>query len=196
MDFNDAAPQQSGDFSPIPDGTVAPVRLTFKDPAMKKSKTGATGLDVEYVVTAGSYAKRKVWAWIGIAGAPGNEGHVKMVDITKSFLRGALESAYGIMPEDASPEARAARSISGWDELDGLEFLARFRVEKGSDYTDDRTGEVKQGKDKNTLVAVTPDDPDYGPFKPAKHKPKGASRVSNGGAKQPAAAGGARPDWA
>lgn len=193
IDFNDAERQQSGSFSPIPEGTVAPVRLTFKDPAIKKSATGATGIDIEYVVTAGSFAKRKVWVWMGIKGN-GSEGHDKMVAITNSFVRAALESAYGINPADASPEARAARSINDWEDLDGLEFVARFRVEEGKDYTDQRTGEVKAGKPKNTLQAVTPDDPDYAGFKPAKRKALGVS--SNGSKPAGAPASGSRPDWA
>jgi len=192
LDFNDAAPQQSGSFGPIPEGTVAPVRLTFKEPAIKKTATGATGLDLEYVITAGPFAKRKVWAWMGIAGN-GSEGHNTMVSITKSFVRAALESAFGIDPADASPEARAARAISDWDDLDGLEFLARFRVEEGKDYTDQRSGEVKPGKPKNTLQAVTPDDPDYEGYKPAKRKAAGAV---SGPAKAGAASSEARPSWA
>lgn len=193
IDFNDAGPQQSGNYDPIPKGTVAPVRFTFKEQAIVKYPSGVTMLDVEFVVTRGQYAKRKVWQKIGIAGVPGNDGHVKMVEISKAFLRAALESAYGIKPEDASPEARAARTLSDWSDLDGLEFLARFDVQKGEEYTDKKTGEVKPGRDQNTLSAVTPDDPDYGPFQPAKPKARGGTRqVANGTAAKQTAT----PDWA
>ena len=191
MDFNDAAPQQSGTFEPIPTGTVAPVRIHIK--GMKNSPTGAKGLEIEYTVTMGPYAKRKVFNnFMGVAGN-GSDGHNKMVDITRSFIRGVLESAYGVNPSDASAEARAARTLSDWEDIDGLEFLARFRVEEGDDYTDKTTGELKKGKPRNVVQAVTPDDPDYNGFKPAKPKVKGAaaSKPGNG-----APAGGSRPAWA
>jgi len=194
MDFNDAGPQQSGGFEPIPEGTVAPVRLHLK--GIKKSSKGATGLDIEYIVIAGPYTKKRAFSWTGVAGN-GSEGHNKMVDISKSFIRAALESAYGVNPADASPEARAARTLSDWEDLDGIEFVARFGIEAGTDYTDAETGEVKAGKAKNTVQAVTPDDPDYSGFKPAKPKAKGGGAKpaanANGAAQ---AQGGNRPAWA
>lgn len=193
MDFNNAEPQGAGGGDVIPAGTVAPVRINLR--GIKTSTSRAQGLDMEYTVIAGPFAKRKAWSWNGFNGN-GSDGHNKMVEITSSYLRALLESAYGVNPADDSPEAMAVRRLGDWQELDGVEFVARFEVEKGEDFTDGRTGEVRKGKDKNILRAVTPDDPDYTGFKPAK---KGKA-ASNGSASKPAAAasqgGGQRPAWA
>jgi hypothetical protein len=187
IDFNDAERQQSGDFTPLPDGTVAPVRATLR--GIKKTASGAKGLDFEFVVTAGPFAKRKVWQWAGFEG-DGSKGHETMVKITKALVRGMLESAYGVDPTDASPDARAARAIDDWEDLDGIEFLARFKVNDAKPYKDKQTGEMKPGKASNSISAVTPDDPDYEGFSPKKRKagkPAGAANPpSNGSGKRPA----------
>lgn len=197
IDLNTAEPQGQAAGEPIPEGTCAPVILHLRE--IKTGKSGATGLDVEYTVTAGPFKGRKAWGWVGIAGN-GSEGHDKMVKISLSYIRGMWESGHGIDPTDDSPAAMAARQLSEWEDLDGLEFVARFKIEAPKPYTDERTGETKTGKPKNTLQAVTPDDPDYAGFKPARPKAKTSSRpASNSAAKQPAAAaaaGGKRPDWA
>lgn len=190
MDFNDAERQSSGGGEPVPEGTVAPVIVNLR--GIKDSKTGAQGLDLEFIITAGPFKGRKAWKWSGFKGN-GSEGHNTMVSITRSFVRGMLESAYGVDPSDDSAGAIDARRLSDWDDLNGLEFVARFKLEKGSDYTDQRTGEIKTGKDKNDLVAVTPDDPDYAGFKPAK-KGKATKAVTNGASQS--AQGGSRPAWA
>ena len=191
MDFNDAERQSSGGGEPVPEGTVAPVIVNLRE--IKTGKTGAQGLDVEYTITAGPFKGRKAWGWHGVAGN-GSEGHNKMVSITRSYIRGMLESAYGIDPADDSAAAMEGRRLGDWDDLQQLEFVARFGVEKVSDYVDQRTGETKQGKPKNTLRAVTPDDPDYAGFKPAK-KAKGTGVKANGTTAVSAPAGN-RPAWA
>lgn len=192
-DFNDAAPQSSGGGEPIPEGTVAPVIIHLRGIKTGKTDSRVQGLDLEFTVTAGQYKGRKAWKWAGFAGN-GSDGHNKMVAITRSFIRGALESAYGVDPSDDSAAAMDARRLGDWDDLQNLEFVARFGVEKGGDYTDERTGELRKGADKNTLRAVTPDDPDYAGFKPAK-KGKAAPAKSNGTTAVSAPPGN-RPAWA
>ena len=193
MDFNDAERQSSGGGEPLPEGTVAPVIINLRGIKTGKTNSRVQGLDLEFTVTAGPFKGRKAWKWAGFAG-DGSEGHNKMVSITRSFIRGALESAYGVDPADDSAGAMDARRLGDWDDLNGLEFVARFSIEKGDDYTDQRTGEVKKGQDKNTLRAVTPDDPDYAGFKPAKKKASGSGvKAPTNGA---AASGGNRPAWA
>ena len=190
IDFNNAERQSAPAGEPIPEGTVAPVILALRE--IKTGKSGAQGLDVEYTVTAGPFKNRKAWGWIGIAGN-GSEGHNTMVRISHAALRAMLESAYGIDPSDDKAAAMEARRIVEWEDFDGLEFVARFSVEAAKDYTDQRTGETKTGKAKNTLRAVTPDDEDYKGFTPAK-KGKAAPAKANGTA-QPVT-GGNRPAWA
>ena len=194
-DFNDAAPQSSGGGEPIPEGTVAPVIIHLRGIKTGKTDSRVQGLDLEFTVTAGPFKGRKAWKWAGFAGN-GSDGHNKMVAITRSFIRGALESAYGVDPSDDSAAAMEARRLGDWDDLQNLEFVARFGVEKGSDYTDERTSEVKKGADKNTLRAVTPDDPDYAGFKPAKKRAGAAMPAGRANGVNAPATGGNRPAWA
>jgi hypothetical protein len=190
IDFNLAERQSAPQGEPIPEGTVAPVIMALRE--IKTGKSGAQGLDVEYTVTAGPFKGRKSWGWIGIAGN-GSEGHNTMVRISHAALRAMLESAYGIDPADDKAAAMEARRINEWEDLDGLEFVARFSVEAAKDYTDQRTGETKTGKAKNTLRAVTPDDEDYKGFVPAK-KAKAAAKAN--GTTAVSAPAGNRPAWA
>ena len=69
----------------------------------------------------------------------------------RSLVRGMLNSARGISDKDDSPQAQAARRISGFADLDGLEFVARIDI-----------GTDTNGEDKNEIrAAVTPDHRDY-----------------------------------
>jgi hypothetical protein len=189
IDFNLAERQSAPAGEPIPEGTVAPVIFNLRE--IKTGKSGAQGLDVEFTVTAGPYKSRKSWAWIGIAGND-TEGHKTMVRISHAALRAMLESAYGVDPSDDKPAAMEARRIDDWEDFDGLEFVARFGIEKATEYTDQRTGETKKGKDKNVVRAVTPDDDDYKGFVPAK-KGKAVSKSNGAAVSAPA---GNRPAWA
>jgi hypothetical protein len=154
-DFNDA--KQNPNL--IPKGTIAKVRLTirpggFDDPSQgwtggyaRRGSTGSVYLDVEYTVLEGPYAKRKVWSMIGLYSATG-PGWANM---GRSLVRGILNSARGLSDKDNSPEAQNARRISGFADLDGLEFVARIDIGKDSN-----------GEDKNDVrQAVTCDHKDY-----------------------------------
>lgn len=158
-DFNDAETQQGG-FDLIPKGVIVPVHMTIKpgghdDPAQgwtggyatESFDSGAVYLACEFVVTAGDYAKRKVWSNVGLHSAKGP----KWGQMGRSFLRAALNSARNVHPQDASPQAAAARRIQGFHELDGLEFLVRIDIEKDT-----------KGQDRNVIkVAIEPDHPEY-----------------------------------
>lgn len=192
MDFNDAEPQGTGGGSVIPDGTVAPVVINVRGIVTSKNNSAVKGLDLEFSVIDGPFKGRKAWKWAGFKGTD-SEGHKQMVSITRSFIRGILESAHGIDPADDSAEAMTARKLSDWEDLSGVSFLARFGVEAGTDFTNERTGVTQKGKDKNTIFAVTPDDPDYAGFKPAKPR----ASAPGAGSKPPANGGGIqRPAFA
>jgi hypothetical protein len=151
FDFNDA---ETSSFELIPNNTIAPVIATLRPGAsgpggwLKASKSGESlMLDFEFVVTAGPYAKRKFFGNMVI------EGSEKAVAITRGNLRAMLESARNIRPDDMSEAAQAGRRIANFGELDGLKFIAKIGIEKG-------TGEYK---DKNKLIAaVTPDNKAFG----------------------------------
>lgn len=154
-DFNDA--KQNPNL--IPKGTVARVRLTirpggFDDPAQgwtggyaTHANSGAVYLNGEFTVLEGPFARRKIFTLIGLYSPKGPDWS----NMGRSLIRGMLNSARGISDKDNSPQAQAARRISGFADLDGIEFLARIDI--GSD---------TNGEDKNEIrSAVTPDHRDY-----------------------------------
>lgn len=185
INLNNVQPQASNDFELIPDGTIAPVRMSVRGEKLTKAGD-ARMLDVEFVVTAGSHARRKIWANMMIT-SNGSTGHDTAVNITMGRVRAFVESAYGLTATDDSPEAMAARELSDWSDLDGLEFVAKIGIEKSKD---------PQYSDKNAIVgAIGPGSDDYRGFTPAKPKRKPASvpaPATNGAA----ASGGSRPAWA
>lgn len=154
-DFNDA----QSNANVIPKGTLAKVRLTirpggFDDPAQgwtggyaKRGASGSVYLDAEYTVLEGPYAKRKIWSMIGLYSPNGPN----WANMGRSLVRGILNSSRGLSDKDKSPEAQARRRISGFADLDGLEFVARIDV-----------GTDTNGEDKNEIKsAVMPDHRDY-----------------------------------
>ena len=154
-DFNDA----QSNINLIPKGTIAKVRLTirpggFDDPAQgwtggyaKRSGSGAVYLDAEYTVLEGPYAKRKIWSMIGLYSPNG----ANWANMGRSLIRGILNSSRGISDKDNSPEAQARRRIAGFQELDGLEFVARIDV--GTDTNGEEKNEIKS--------ALAPNHRDY-----------------------------------
>lgn len=156
-DFNTADDQNSYDL--IPKGTLARVRMTIRPGGFSDETQGWTGgyatlgkntdsvyLDAEFVILEGKYAKRKVWSLIGLYSPKGpdwgNQG--------RAFIKGILNSSRRLNPKDNSPEAQTRRRIGGFQELDGVEFVAKIDIEHG-----DRG-------DKNVIkLAITPDHKDY-----------------------------------
>ncbi|MCB9980288.1 MAG: hypothetical protein H6863_04015 [Rhodospirillales bacterium] len=161
QDFNGADEQR--DFDLIPKGTIVPVRMTIKpggydEPHMgwtggyatRNDNTGAVYLNCEFVITAGQFAKRKVWSLIGLHSPKGPE----WANMGRSFVKAILNSARGVDPKDNSPEAQNKRRINGFADLDGIEFLAKIDV--GKDARDDDKNEIR--------AAITPDHKEYQGF--------------------------------
>lgn len=154
-DFNGAETQREG--SLIPEDTIAAVHLTVRPGNageggwLKRSKASdSQALDCEFTVVDGPFAKRKFWSLFTVEGT--TEGHAKAGEISASRLRGILESARGIRPDDESEGAKTARRVGSWGDFDGLRFVAKIGIEKGKDGY----------KDKNSLAAViTPDKKDW-----------------------------------
>jgi hypothetical protein len=150
VDFSNAGEQRS--FDVMPDGTIAVVQLNIRpgnagpEGLFKRSKNGeAEGLDVEFIVVEGEYAKRKFWSFMILSGT--TDGHATAADITMRRLRAILESARGIKPTDVSEAAKKAR-LAEYADFDGLRFIAKIGIEPAS-------GEYKA---KNILAeVVTPD---------------------------------------
>lgn len=69
----------------------------------------------------------------------------------RTFVKAILNSARGIHPSDSSPAAQNARRISGFADLEGIEFLGKVDWDKD-----------QNGQDKSVIKsAVTPDHKDY-----------------------------------
>ena len=176
-DFNDAEQQQGFDL--IPKGTTVKVRMTIKpgghdEPAQgwtggyatESFDTGSVYLACEFVVLEGPFAKRKMWSNIGLQSRKGPTWG----QMGRSMIRGILNSARNVHPQDNSPQAASARRIQGFHELDGIEFLARVDVEKDA-----------KGEDRNVVkLVVEPDHKDYAALMgvPSKSHTGGGSAVA------------------
>lgn len=131
----------------IPTGTLVKVILKIKPGghddeskgwtggyATRSDSTGSVYLAPEYTVIGGKYAKRKIWkSLIGLYSSKGP----KWENSGRSFIRAMLESARGIDPKDNSDKAMSARRIKGFEDLNGLEFIAKVGIEKGNDGYED-----------------------------------------------------------
>ncbi len=192
-DFNDADAQQAG-FDLIPRGTVVPVRMTIKPGghddqtqgwtggyATESFETGSVYLACEFVVTAGPYAKRKMWSNVGLHSRKGPV----WAQMGRSFIRAALNSARGVNPQDNSAQAISARRIDSFADLDGIEFIVRVEVEKGG-----------KGEDRNVVkIAIEPDHKDYAVLRSGSASaPAQQTRAAPARAAQPAVTG--KPSWA
>lgn len=160
-DFNNE--DQSG-YDLIPSGTLVKVKLNIKPGgyndetqgwidgyATKSLKTGAIYLDAEFVILEGKYAKRKIWSLIGLHSSKGPEWE----SMGKHFIKSMINSAKGISPKDNTEAAVAARSITEFAAIEGLEFVARI------DVTNDENGHLKN----EIRAAITPDHKDYASIK-------------------------------
>lgn len=157
-DFNSADDQNSFDL--IPKGTLVKVRMTIRPGgyddasqgwtggyATQSNTTGSIYLNCEFVVLDGPYAKRKMWSLIGLHSLKGPE----WANMGRAFIKGILNSARGLHPQDNTPQAQQARRIQGFADLDGIEFIAKVEMEKD-----------QNGDDKNVVkTAITPDSKDY-----------------------------------
>jgi hypothetical protein len=155
MDFNEAKPQRT--FDVVPAGTIATLQLRVRPGNageggwLRQSKNGdSEALDCEFIVVDGPHAKRKFWSLLTVSGT--TEGHSQAAEISRSRLRGILESARSVRPDDNSEAAKQARQVRSYGEFDGLRFIGRIGVEPARD----------NYPAKNTLLAaVTLDQQDW-----------------------------------
>ena len=189
QDFNDASSQNSL----VPKAEIVKVRMTirpggFDDPSRgwtggyaTRSASGAVYLNCDFTVLEGPYTRRKIFSLIGLHSPKGAE----WANMGRGLLRGILCSARGVSDKDNSPEAQEAWRISGFQDLDGLEFVARVDV-----------GEDVNGEDKNEIrKAITPDHKDYARVMGTTTAPVAAAMPASGPAPTPSGTS-ARPHWA
>jgi hypothetical protein len=188
FDFNTAGEQRS--FDVIPAGTICTLQLTIlrggcgDDGWLRRSADGnSEGLDCEFTVTEGKYAKRKLWQLFTLRGAA--PGHAEAGEISRNTLRAILESARGIKPSDTSEAAQNARKVTGWADFDQLRFVARLGVRPPQN----------NYPAKNTITEViTPDRQNWA--KPEQISANAANAAAPAAAATPPANAIARPQWA
>src|SRR5262245_6921314 len=193
-DYSDAPPPQ---FEVIPHGTTATFVLHIRagnvgeDGTLTRSKDGGCEMLVsELSIADGPYKGRKLFErWI-LAGT--TDGHAKSADINRSTLKAILDSALGLKPDDLSPQARAARTVS-LKQFEGMSFC-RIGIEKGGPRND---GSGENWPDKNILAGViTPDKKDWKPVEQPPPFNGGGSGAQAAAAPSSATPPIARPGWA
>jgi hypothetical protein len=193
-DYTDAPPPR--DLELIPQGTVATLVFHIRpgnvgeDGMLTRSKDGGCEMLVaELAVVDGTHKGRKVFErWI-LEGT--TDGHAEAAKISRSKLRAILDSALGLKPDDLSPQARAARTVS-LKQFEGMTFVGKIGIEKGRP-KNDGTGE--NWPDKNILAGViTPDKKDWHPVE----QPPPFNGGGSGAQAAPAETASpiARPGWA
>ena len=127
FNYSDAPPPR--DFELIPQGEVATCILHIRpggvgeDGMLKRSTKGdCEMLDLEFVVVDGPYKGRKFWEYLVMEGT--TPGHAQSIDINRGTLKAILDSALGLDPEDKSPAAQAARTVS-YKDFEGKTFMAK-----------------------------------------------------------------------
>jgi hypothetical protein len=147
----------------MPAGTIAKAIMNIRsggyseDPYITRSDhSGALYLHVEFVIVGGPFSRRKIFQNIGIAGVV-KEGESDVFGARgRSLLRGIIESAKNISPNDTSPEAQEARKINGFGDLNGIICVVKIGIDK------DKSGRYD---DKNIVfAAITPDRKEYQQF--------------------------------
>lgn len=187
MDFNDA---ESNNFDLIPTGTVAPMIMTIRPGKTgdggwetQSNTSDVTYLNCEFTITEGQFKNRKFWQNMVVSGGKVDEnGNSKAGNITRSTLRGILESSRKIKPNDDSEEAKAKRIVQGYGDFSAMEFVGKIGIEKGNDgYAD-----------KNKLLGAVPvTSPDY-----AKAGDGGSGQATSAPAAAATPAPSAAPAWA
>jgi hypothetical protein len=158
LDFNKADDQVGQAL--IPKGTPVKVRLTLKpgwhdEPeegwtdgwATCNQETGSVYLSCQFTVLEGEFKKRKLYNLIGLRSLKGPI----WAQMGASFIKGILNSARGVDPNDVSPKAMEARRITGLHELNGIVFAGRVGIDKN-----------QKGEERSVIkTAIQPGDLQY-----------------------------------
>ena len=198
-DYTDAPPPREMEL--IPHGTVATLVLHIRsggvgeDGMLTRTKAGdAEMLVCEFTLTDGTHKGRKVFEHLLLEGT--TAGQAQAVEISRSKLRAILDSALGLKPDDISPQARAARTVS-LKQFEGMTFIAKIGIGKGGPKKDKSGNETGENwPDGNILAGViTPDKKEWHPVEPPPpfNGGGGASSTTQPTSSAPPIA---RPGWA
>jgi hypothetical protein len=185
FDFNTAGEQRDV----IPANTIVTLQLKIKPGGagdngwLTRAQDGASeGLDCELTVVDDEYAKRKVFTRLTLQGT--TDGHAEAAQISRNTLRAIIESARGILPADKSEAAQEKRKLGGWQELDGIRFIAKLGVRPARD----------GWAAKNTILEViTPERQSWRQVEQVAMSSAASPAASNA---QPPANAVGRPQWA
>jgi hypothetical protein len=164
-DYTDAPPPQ---FELIPQDTIATQVLHIRpggvgeDGMLTRSKDGTCEmLAVVITIADGLYKGRKIFEYWVLEGT--TDGHAKSREINLGTLKAILDSALGLDPNDKSPQAHAARTVS-LKQFEGLTFIGKIGIEKGGPKIENGKPTGEFWPDKNILAGViTPDKKDWHP---------------------------------
>lgn len=194
IDFNNAEIQTEGTGSAIPEDSIVPFKMTIRPPKAGKeghthnlfcrSEKGNEYIDVEFEVASGQFAGRKIWQNYTLVGSD------QAAKISMRTLRAIVESARGIAPSDASPQAAAGRQLSDWADFNSMTFLAKVKCKVEQSQKDGNyyvNNEIKK--------IMTPDDEEYARGEFISDKP--LPTIPDAGAKPAAtsSAAAAGPAW-
>ena len=145
-DMNDAEPQKTGEL--IPDGSFAKVTMTIRPGGLdgegeidrcllrapKDPSSDVRMLDCEFTVVDGPHAKRKFWQMFTVQGGKVDESGTSIAwRISKSTFRAMIDSALGLDPQDMSDAAKEKRVLRGLNDLSGITFVAKIKIEPNDD---------------------------------------------------------------
>lgn len=138
LDFNTAETQSTGK-GPIPPDSCVILTMEVRSPRsgkqgshplLCKSDKGNEYLDVEFKVARGSYEGKTIWQNFTVAGSE------QAAKISMRTLRAIVESARGIDPNDASPQATSGRRLNDWSDFQSIQFMAKVDAKVEQNYKD------------------------------------------------------------
>ena len=194
LDLNNITPDEGNDFSLIPHGTIARAILYIKpqldgvripdlaqDAIFRQSAhSSAKWIECEFTIVGGEFDKRKVWHNIFFDGDKKNQNGVSgSKEIGLRTLRGIVDSAKGLSPNDVSPEANALRQIPSLEAINGMEICMKIAVEKGTNGYADKN---------KMMVALATNSKEYissGQGQQPQVQPQQTQQPSTGGALPP-----------
>lgn len=162
LDFNNAAISKPKALL-IPHGTIAKTIMNVRSGGYEKDKylsksahTGAIYLHAEFIIMDGPFSRRRIFQNIGVIGNNKVGDNDVFGTRGRSLLRGLIESAKGIIPNDESETSQNARKIDNFGELNGMICVVKIGIDK------DKSGKFE---DRNTIIcAVTPEKKEYQVF--------------------------------
>ena len=201
IDFNDVPNDSNKEFELIPAGTVARAIINMKkggeviadyssQPMFKVGASGAKYLECEFTIVGGKYDKRKFWQNIMCDGGKINpeSGMPWCKEIGIRTFRDIINSAFGLDPNDTSPEAASRRKVNDLTALDGAEFCVKIAIEKGTNgYADKNKMLVALALNSNEYIGSS----NQAPVQPQVQQPVQQAQTTN-----PTPNAGGIPPWA